>query len=119
LRFNNVDWVNWFFEYSVSSNKLDFVTNKSYNLSITDSSWRSSVFFDTHPHFMNFVWISTDNFISTICPSWCRHNFWAYNSTTWKLWIIDNGIWTPFMGYSGWYQSWAWWQYITYKLFVK
>lgn len=106
LRIEKTGLEKYILTYSdLTSNPLDFTSFKSYNLSVTDSLWRTSQFYDTHPHFIIWSSISTDNFISDLCPSWCRHAFTIYNNSTWKLWVAsDSATWYPALK-RGWYSG--------------
>lgn len=113
----NPTWTwRWIIEYANSSKMLDFVTKGSYNIRLTDSNNNVSQFYDSHWDFINFAWISTDTFVSSLCPSWCRHAFWVFNTVTGKLWVTTPLPQHPFI-------RWIWWystqQFVNYKLWVK
>lgn len=126
---NNTDGKKRFIEYANNWQTLDFVNNKSYNISITEPYyWKVSPFFTSHPHFILFAWITYD---ITPYPVWCtyinssnRINYWiylndfsrylstCYDWIDWWWWPFIRRIW-------GFIQDWSHNQIYDYKLFVK
>ena len=99
------EWsLKFIYTYSnLSWNPLSFTQFKSYNLSLTDNIWRTSQFYDSHPHFIIWAAITHDKFVSSLCTSWCRQTFSVFNTTTQKLWVTWDLAWYPTLK-----RAWYW-----------